>query len=48
MVDDVFYDVFSHVTDPVGRVPELSMNNFDAFCFFFSFVFFSLIWMDAR
>ena len=34
MVNDLFYDVFSHVTDLVGHVPELSMNNFDAFCFF--------------
>ena len=37
MVDDLFYDVFSHVTDLVGHVPELSMNNFDVFCLFFFF-----------
>ena len=38
MVDDLFYDVFSHISDLVGHVPELSINDFDAFCFsFFSF-----------
>lgn len=41
MVNDLFYDVFGHVTDLIAHVPELSMNNFDAFCFF-SFVFFNL------
>ena len=46
MVNDLFYDVFGHVTDLVAHVPELSMNNFDAFCFFFLF-FFSLIWMEV-
>ena len=42
MVNDLFYDVFGHVTDPVAHVPKLSMNNFDAFCFFFFFFFFNL------
>lgn len=37
VADDLFYDVFSHVTYLVGDVPELSMNNFDAFCFFLFF-----------
>ena len=48
MVDDLFYDVFSHVTNLVGHVPELSMNNFDMFCLFFYFLFFILyIWMEV-
>ena len=49
MVNDLFYDVFSHVTDLIGNVPELSMNNFDPFCFsffFFSFFLF-LIWIEV-
>ena len=41
MVNDLFYDVLGHVTDLIAHVPELSMNNFDAFCFF-SFFFFNL------
>lgn len=43
MVDDLFYDVFSHISDLIGHVPELSMNDFDAFCFSF----FPLIWMEV-
>ena len=34
MVNDLFYDVLGHVTDLIAHAPELSMNNFDAFCFF--------------